>query len=311
MRYDPRVQAFVTRELGRRFRDQFGVINRSQLYAIGVSNHVLRNRLTTGEWEQLSPNTFRLASSSPCPEQHLIAALLAVGPAAVASHQSAAWLWRMTDPPGRHAIIVPRVVSTRPTGCDVHRPTEFPAQIVTVRNIPCTAPLRTVIDVAAVMPPPVVEEAVDRALASKLVTLEAIDAELARSARKGRPGLTALRRTLRWRTLPGSSQPSVLESRVMRLLRQAAIKPLAAEVKAGPDLRYRVDILIAPGLALEVDGYMYHNSPGQMAEDARRRNRLQLSGVQTLVYTWRDVVYDGHRVVAEVRNALDRLPRGS
>ena len=56
---------------------------------------------------------------------------------------------------------------------------------------------------------------------------------------------------------------------------------------------------------------MYHNSPGQMAEDARRRNRLQLSGVQTLVYTWRDVVYDGHRVVAEVRNALDRLPRGS
>jgi very-short-patch-repair endonuclease len=96
---------------------------------------------------------------------------------------------------------------------------------------------------------------------------------------------------------------------VTRLLTQAAIRPLAAEVKAGPDLSYRVDILIAPGLAVEVDGYTYHSGPGQMAEDARRRNRLQLSGVQTLVYTWRDVVYDGHRVVAEVRNALDRLPR--
>jgi very-short-patch-repair endonuclease len=157
----------------------------------------------------------------------------------------------------------------------------------------------------------VVEEAVDRALASKLVTLEGLEAELARSARKGRPGLTALRSTLRWRTLPGSGQPSVLESRVMRLMRQAAIRPLAAEVKAGPDLSYRVDILIAPGLAVEVDGYTHHSGPEQMAEDARRRNRLQLSGVQTLVYTWRDVVYDGHRVVAEVRNAMDRLSRNS
>jgi very-short-patch-repair endonuclease len=97
----------------------------------------------------------------------------------------------------------------------------------------------------------------------------------------------------------------------MRLLRQAAIRPLAAEVKAGPDLSYRVDILVAPGLAVEVDGYTFHNGPEQMTEDARRRNRLQLSGVQTLVYTWRDVVYDGHRVVAEVRNSLDRLSRNS
>ena len=95
---------------------------------------------------------------------------------------------------------------------------------------------------------------------------------------------------------------------MLRLLRQAAIKPVAAEVKAGPDLSYRVDILVAPGLAVEVDGYAYHNGPKQMAEDARRRNRLHLSGLQTLVYTWRDIVYDGYRVVAEVRNALDRLP---
>ena len=114
---------------------------------------------------------------------------------------------------------------------------------------------------------------------------------------------------MRWRTFPGSSQPSVLESRTMRLLRQAAITPLAAEVKAGPDLSYRVDILIAPGLAVEVDGYTYHNGPEQMTEDARRRNRLSLSGVQTLVYTWKDMVFDGHRVVAEVRNAWTACPR--
>ncbi len=309
MRYAPRVQALVTRELGRRFRDQFGVISRSQLYAIGVSNHVLRHRVATGEWEQLGPKTFRLVGSGQCSEQLLIAALLATGPAAVASHQSAAWLWRMADAPGRHAITVPRAISSRPAGCEVHRPTEFPAQIVMVRKIPCTDPLRTLIDVAAVMPPMVVEEAVDRALASKLVNLVAVESELARVARRGRPGLSALRAALHRRKVPGSGQPSVLESRVIRLLRQAAIRPMAAEVKAGPDLSYRVDLLIAPGLAVEVDGYTHHSGPEQMAEDARRRNRLNLSGVQTLVYTWKDVVYDGHRVVAEVRHAMDRLSR--
>ena len=302
------MQSTVTRELSRRFRDQFGVISRAQLHAIGVSNEVLRRRVATGEWEQLGPKTFRVASSSRLPEQTLFAVLLAAGPGAVASHQSAAWLWRMTDAPDRHAITVPRTVSNRPRGCDVHRPSEFPAHVVTVRNIPRTAPLRTLVDLAGVVPPLALEEAVDRALASKLVALEAIEDELKRSARKGRPGLTTLRRTLRSRTLPGSGQPSVLESRVLRLLRQAAIKPVATEVKAGPDLSYRVDILVAPGLAVEVDGYAYHNGPEQMAEDARRRNRLHLSGLQTLVYTWRDIVYDGHRVVAEVPNALDRLP---
>jgi hypothetical protein len=43
-----------------------------------------------------------------------------------------------------------------------------------------------------------------------------------------------------------------------------------------------------------------------MTEDARRRNRLYLSGTQLLVYTWRDVVFDGHRVIAEVRQALSQ-----
>jgi hypothetical protein len=95
--------------------------------------------------------------------------------------------------------------------------------------------------------------------------------------------------------------------RLLGPVNSAAITPLATEVEAGPDLNYRVDTLIAPDFAVEVDGYTYHNGPEQMTEDARRRNRLSLSGVQTLVDTWKDAVFDGHRVLAEVQNALDRL----
>ena len=294
----------ATRELARRFRDQHGVISRSQLHALGVGSRTVQRRLTTGEWEALSSKTVRLAGTARSPEQDLFALCLTAGPSAIASHQSSSWLWQFSPPPERHAVTVPRPISGRTVIGDVHRPRDFPGHIVVVRNIPCTDPLRTIVDVAAVTSPEDLEDIVDRALASKLVSLEAIDTEVARLARQGRRGVEALRSTLRWRRTAGVAHPSVLESRAIRLLKRAGVTPMAVEVKTSGDLSYRVDIMLRPGLALEVDGYAFHHSPEQMTEDARRRNRLYLSGTQVLVYTWRDVVFDGHRVVAEVRQAL-------
>ncbi|HXW78831.1 MAG TPA: type IV toxin-antitoxin system AbiEi family antitoxin domain-containing protein [Acidimicrobiales bacterium] len=299
----------VTRELVHRFRDQHGVISRSQLNALGVSSRALRHRLATGEWEQVGHRAVRLAGSRATPEQDLLAQCLAAGPAAVASHQSAAWLWRVADVPERHAVTLPRSVSGRRLTCDVHRPIDFPLRIAMVANIPCTDPLRTIVDAAAVMTSGDLELLVDRALARRIVTLEGIDAELERSSRKGKHGLRALRSALKWRRSIGAAQPSVLEAMTLRLLKQAGIKPVGVEVKASTEHSYRVDIMLRPGLGLEVDGYAYHRSPEQMAEDARRRNRLYLGGTQVLVYTWRDVDHDGARLVFEVRKALSQWER--
>jgi hypothetical protein len=294
----------ATRELARRFRDQHGVISRSQLHALGVSSRTVQRRFATGEWERLSSKTIRLAGSGHTPEQDLFALCLTAGPEAIASHQSAAWLWQFAGAPDVHAVTVPRSLSSRAVIGEVHRPTDFPVHVVTMRGIPCTNPLRTIVDVAAVTSPEQLERVLDSALASQVVSMQAIETELDRLARQGRRGVDALRSALRWRKRAGVAHPSVLESRVLRLLLRAGIKPLAVEVKTGNDLSYRIDILLRPGLALEVDGYAYHASPEQMTEDARRRNRLHLRGVRVLVYTWKDVLYDGHRVLAEVRLAL-------
>jgi hypothetical protein len=299
----------VTRELVHRFRDQHGVISRSQLNALGVSSRTLRRRLAIGEWEQVSYRAMRLAGSRPTPEQDLLAQCLAAGPAAVASHQSAAWLWRLSEVPERHAVTVPRSLSGRRLTCDVHRPVDFPARIAMVANIPCTDPLRTIVDAAAVMTFEELELLVDRALANRVVTMDGVEAELARASRKGKRGLESLRSAVKWRRSIGAAQPSVLEARTLRLLERAGIKPVGWEVKASSEHSYRVDIMLRTGLALEVDGYAYHHSPEQMAEDTRRRNRLYLSGTQVLVYTWRDVAHDGARLVFEVRGALSQWDR--
>jgi hypothetical protein len=274
-----------------------------------VNSRTLRRRLATGEWEQVGHRAVRLASSRQTPEQDLLAQCLAAGPAAVASHQSAAWLWRLAEVPGRHAVTVPRSLSGRRLNCDVHRPIDFPARIAMVANIPCTDPLRTIVDAAGVVTSEELELIVDRALASGLVTMDGIDAELTRAARKGKRGLEALRSALKWRRSIGPAQPSVLEAKTLRLLERAGVKPVGVEVSASPEHSYRVDVMLRPGLALEVDGYAYHHSPEQMAEDTRRRNRLYLSGTQVLVYTWRDVVHDGHRLISEVRKAVSQWDR--
>ncbi len=299
-----RIQA---RELAHRFRDQHGVISRSQLHALGVSSRALNRRLTTGEWEPVGHRAVRLAGSRQTPEQDLLAQCLAAGPWAVASHQSAAWLWHLAEIPERHAVTVPRSLSARRLTCDVHRPIDYPARVVAVAYIPCTDPLRTIMDAAAVTTPEELELIIDLALGTRLVTMDGIDAELARASQKGRPGLEALRSALKGRRSLGAGQASILETRTLRLLKHAGIRCEGVEVGASAKYSYRVDVMLRPGLALEVDGYSFHRSPEQMTADARRRNRLCLGGTQVLVYTWRDVVHDGHRLVSEIRTALAQM----
>jgi very-short-patch-repair endonuclease len=80
-------------------------------------------------------------------------------------------------------------------------------------------------------------------------------------------------------------------------------------MKVAPDGRYRIDFLIVPGLAVEVDGFAHHWSPEDKAYDDARRNRLRLSGLVVLVYDWRAVRFEERRLANEILDALGRLAR--
>jgi very-short-patch-repair endonuclease len=237
-----------------------------------------------------------------------MAACLAAGPAAVASHESAAWLWDLVEAPDHPSITVPRgTFRSRPQRrVIVHRPLDFPTHVLVRRGIPTTNPLRTLVDLAAVTGPDHLDDAVDRALARRLVTATGIEAEVDRLGRNGRRGAGVMRAALKRRGFAGAPSPSVLESRLLRLLRQGGIEPIGTEVWIGPENRYRIDTMLAKEVVVEVDGYAYHNSPEQVTEDKRRRQRLRLCGLTVMEYTWIDVVLDGRRVLAEARQALSR-----
>lgn len=286
-----------------RFRDQHGVASSAELRALGVTAGVRRARLAAGEWDTPAPGVVRIVGSPRTPEQALMIAVLGAGTTAVASHQSAAWLWRLLPPPEHHSVTVHRGMSRKVKGVAVHRLKDPPA--VSLRGgIPCTNPLRTLVDLAAAVDGQILDDAVDRALARNLVTIEGLEAEIRRLARPGRRGVGVLRSALGRRGMVSGPSPSVLESRVLRLLRSGGIEPVGREVVAGPDGRYRIDVMLDDIVAMEVDGQAYHGSPEQRAHDEHRRNQIRLSGIFLLVYDWTAVTRDGRRVLAECRQAM-------
>ena len=238
-------------------------------------------------------------------------ALLEAGPSSIASHQSAAWLWGLLSPPNRHSVTVAREVPRRPGAFTTHRLRGTPPVPFVHRRVPTTNPLRTLIDLAGVVPAATLDQAVDRAIASKLVTVEGIRAELDRVAKKGRKGAGAMRAALHRRGMNEGPHPSVLEARFHRLLKQGGITPIATEVVEGPNGEYRIDCLLAPNVGVEVDGHTFHSTPEQKAYDERRRNEIRMRDMFLLVYQWSDITHDGRRVLAEIHEALARYGGGS
>jgi very-short-patch-repair endonuclease len=130
--------------------------------------------------------------------------------------------------------------------------------------------------------------------------------ELQRLARPGRRGVRALREAMKQRGLVQAPTASVLESRILRLLRQWGITPAGVEVVVGEG-RYRVDVMLCAGLALEVDGYAFHWSPEAKAADSRRRNRLALQGVRVVEADWVTVMRRPEQLREEVESAMRQV----
>jgi hypothetical protein len=302
----PHLELSVRDRLRRRLRAQFAVISVAQARQEGATDADIRYQVATGEWEPIFRNVYRSGSAPISPEQTLLAACLAGGPMAIASHESAAWLWRLLDrPPSAPTVTLPKPGHSTIRGIRFYRSADLDLRrVLEHRRIPCTDPLRTLVDMAARVDSTTLDEAVDRALARGLLTVGALVAEADRLSRSGRGGVRQLRAALRRRGFVGGPKPSVLESRTARAFRAHGIRLPPAEVTVGPDGDYRLDYALTDNkVALEVDGYVWHFTPEHKRRDEARRRRLVLDGWRPLVYTWLDVTQHPARMIREYLTA--------
>jgi hypothetical protein len=276
-----------------RFRRQYGAISRGEAWADGLSSRQIQHRVATGQWLVIYPGVYRHAAHPVTPEQQILAAVLSAGPGAVASHQAAAYLWGLLEwgeAQSRAAVTVAVPAHPRKLGFDVHRSNHVDWERIRVwKGIECTDPLWTLADLGAVAAGALLDPAIDRALASRLVTVAALQAEIARQSKRGRRGVGVLRQHLKTRGFIGAPHPSVLESRTRAFLARYGIPVEGAEIVTGPDGEYRIDFCLVHPVMLEVDGYVWHFSPEHQDRDYERRNRLKLLGIDLYVANWRQL----------------------
>lgn len=292
--------------------NQIGLITHDQALNCGLTEKAIRHRVNSARWVRRHVGVYAVAGTPWSWEQDVLAACLAAGPGAVASHRAAAVLWGL-DGVGRAVVevSVARPLCHRLRGTIVHRSTDLDRSMHATRaGIPVTNAMRALVDLGAVVPPWRVTQALDHALSRRLVTVAGVRREMDALARKGRRGVGILRTLLEERADSSFLIESVLEARMCRLCRDHGVPlPISQyEVWSGSRLLGRVDFAFPDlRLAIEVDGYEHHASLRAFQRDRARQNELVAAGWTVLRFTWDDITRRPERVVAAILRVLGAL----
>src|SRR4051794_21144645 len=169
-----------------------GVVSRRELLAAGVGRRAIEHRLTNGSLHHKYDGVYAVGR----PELSILgerrAIVLACGDGAVLSHRSAAAAWGLRpDSSPRWEVTVPAAARREPAAPVRIRRSDLAAdEIRELDGIPTTTVARTLIDLAAVVPPHQLRRAVERAEQLELFDLRELRRLTPRPRR--RPGVPKL-----------------------------------------------------------------------------------------------------------------------
>jgi very-short-patch-repair endonuclease len=283
---------------------QHAAVTRRQLLEAGVSRHVIGHRVRSGLLVPIHAGVYRLAGSPVTWQQRIMAATLAAG--GVASHRAAAYLHGLEGIEPRLEVTVGRARAPKPRGLLVHRIDLARADVEVRDGIPRTRPPATILGLAAVVAPAMLERALDDALVRGLVSCDQLQRRLDADSHHGRNGVAALAALLGVRAGAARWTQSEFERRLFALLRRSGLPlpvPQFEVVLPGgrrafldygwPDIR----------LALEADSYRHHAGRLAWSRD-HTRNRLVVSlGWRIVAVTWTDLVDASEEFIATLRRA--------
>jgi hypothetical protein len=204
---------------------------------------------------------------------------------------------------GRRALARP--------GLRLHRSTCLAVEDRAVaRGIACTSVPRTLLDLARVVPPGLLERACDQADVEGLLDMDDARKMMDRSA--GLPGVRRLRDVLHSGCVGTSVPRSELERRFLALCRRAGLpKPTVNEWIAVVGEEIQVDFAWhGPRVIVETDGFATHKTRWAFQRDRHRDRALNLAGWRVVRFTWEEVT-NQHEQVTQVMCALLGIePRG-
>jgi very-short-patch-repair endonuclease len=300
VKHDPDVA--VARQAAR----HHGLVTAAQAKAFGLNRDAWYRRLRSGQLLAVHPGIARHPAHPVTPEQRILAAVLAAGPGALASHASAAHLWGAASPPEVLDVLLPGRPGLRTIrGCRVHRPADHLDLRPSVRSgIPCVNPLRVVVDIGAVASRDDVEACVSQFLVAGLVSWPAVVAALGRHQARGHHGIGVLRSVVDGWSAGDRPPDSVLEVEVLALLRRHGVPE--------PAFQHPVDGYVADmawpahRVILEIDGWNSHGGRRAFERDRERSLTLAAAGWTVLHVTWLQVKRQPALVARRVQDVLAR-----
>jgi very-short-patch-repair endonuclease len=279
---------------------QRGIVGRDQLIALGFGRRAIAGRLAARRLHVVHRGVYAVGHRHLSREARYLAAVLFAGRGAVLSHRAAADLWELRATKERTIDVTVPTDRRGDAAVRIHRRAPQPHETTTRRGIPVTTPLRTLIDLAAVVPEHELERALRQALYRRLTTTARLAAAV--HDRRGQRGVKALRSALaRLGEAPGLTR-SELEERFLRFLRrhQLPLPELNAELEIGGG-RLEADCLWrAQRLIVELDGRAAHDSTPAFEADRARDLALLAAGWRTARVTAQRMRRDGDRLAAEL-----------
>lgn len=300
-------------DLDRLARAQHGVVRRDQTQLSASAWH---RAIASGSLVAIHRSVARLAGTANTPKQQIMAAVLAAGPGALASHRSAALLHDVPmDRPEAIDLIVPTSRTKQRTartasvhGLDdvcVHRPSDLrrlaPHRI---DGIACTNVLRTLVDLGAVAPD-LVSGAVGHALTTNRTDLDAIATTILDHGRRGRRGVIALRRALEEWSIDAKPADAVLEPLMWKLVTNYGLPPVEFHPRVGGrEVDFRV---VGTPIVIECDGWTSHGrTRAQFERDRANDAEFAAHGWIILRFTYRTITSRPSHVAKQIRTAIDR-----
>lgn len=285
---------------------QYAAVSRSQLLDAGVPSDAIGHRVRAGLLIPMHAGAYRLPGSPVTWHQRIMAATLAAGAGAVASHRAAGFLHGLEGVEPRLEVTVGRDRAPHPRGILVHRLQLARSDIEVREGIPRTRALATILGLAAVVSTPLLERSLDDALLRGLVSCAQLQRRLDAGSRSGRNGAAALAALLAERAGARRWTQSEFERRLLTVVRDGGLPPPVPQFElALPDGR-RVYLDFAwpdTRLALEAQSYRFHAGRIAWSRDQSRMALLSSMGWRILPVTWDDLLGSPQDLVETVKRA--------
>jgi hypothetical protein len=284
---------------------QHQLLTIGQLRRLGFSRDMIRHRIASHRFERVRRGVVAIAGATPTYERSVLAAVLAAGETAAASHLTAAELWRLPAPAGDR-IEITTVLERQPRqpGVRWHRSGLLrDLDRTSIDAIPVHTVERTVADLSGRLGDLALAVMVDDALRRRLTTLTRLWRVHERLPLAPGRNPNRLEQVLRTR-LPGIADlESPLEERVYEVLRVAGLPlPVPQHPVTVDGKRRRIDLAYPDArIAIEVDGFDVHSTRSAFDDDRLRGNGIALAGYLVLHFT---SAMSDEQIVETVRTAL-------